>query len=280
MKIKVGRSNGFCNTLFGWAAIYNVAEINNAGIVTDLSELNHITLPNTTFQNNFSGYIPFSTNDEAIANNGFKLKNGNYIATCGFDYNRKINWYDENVESSPIQKMKLKDNCLSEKIKKECKDLVGVHVRRGDYKNPTDEFVPNSCLAIPDYWYINLMSEVVKINKNARFYLSSDGTLDQLKPFYDKFDITNKTGIRQVKHSLKVGLDLNGFIDLFSLANCEMIIGSISTWTMVANIMKWAPVIWPESKDQDLSTLKQYLHTPKQKTVDLLDILKDKNENN
>jgi len=278
MNIKIGRCGGICNTLFGWAGVYEVARINNADVVTDLPEMEHITLPRTTFQTNFDNYINFNSNDPNVVRNNFKLNpNFNYNATCLWGYNRRLSWCNPEEDCLfPIQKLKLKDDILDTKIKDVCQNLVGVHIRRFDYQQTNGRFIPSSGYAIPDKWYISIMEQIVERFPNIEFYLSSNGTQQELQIYYDNFKIINNKNINFNNDKPSNPYDpktLTDFIDLFALSKCKLIIGSVSTWSMISFILNNTPVIYPETSDQNLTSLRQYKFTPREKLVNINNIL-------
>lgn len=198
MKIKVGNEGGFCNRLFAWDALYKIAMINNAELVCDWTELEHISLPNTTYQTNFDNYKPFNSND--IAEYDFILEDGfDYYATCGFAFAREIrskNLPNKEI-TSQLHKICLNSSELQIKIQNTCKKVVGIHIRRGDYGDGKhNNFIPRCPHSIPDSWYLNIMTQLKELNSDVTFYLSSDGTDEELQIFYDKFNIINNKTIQ------------------------------------------------------------------------------------
>ena len=128
----------------------------------------------------------------------------------------------------------LKDKSLEEEIKLKMKDVVGVHIRRGDVVDALDIDHPmfDQQPIIPDNHYREVMSKY----KGKRFYISTDGSWDEVKFLYDEFDIINPyvekktaptSGTMRVKHTFtKVEA-----LDLFHLLHSEEFVMGLSTWS-------------------------------------------------
>lgn len=138
---------------------------------------------------------------------------------------------EEYIIDEPIT---LKDTSLEEEIKLKMKDVIGVHIRRGDVVDALDIDHPmfDQQPIISDNHYREVMSKY----KDKRFYISTDGSWDEVKFLYDEFDIINPyvvkktaptSGTMRVKHTFtKVEA-----LDLFHLLHSEEFIMGLSTWS-------------------------------------------------
>lgn len=129
----------------------------------------------------------------------------------------------------------LKDKSLEEEIKLKMKDVIGVHIRRGDVLDESlNSNHPNhgNQPIIPDNHYREVMSKY----KDKKFYISTDGSWDEVKFLYDEFNIINPyivkktaptSGTLRCKHTFtKVEA-----LDLFHLLHSEEFIMGLSTWS-------------------------------------------------
>ena len=127
----------------------------------------------------------------------------------------------------------LKDKSLEEEIKLKMKDVIGVHIRRGDV---TDELSPNhpnhgNQPMIDDNYYRNIMREY----KDKKFYISTDGTWEETKWLWEEFDIINEwtETIRNAFHTFNGTFPFTKVeaLDLFHLLHSEEFIMGLSTWS-------------------------------------------------
>ena len=267
MKIAVKQFDfcgGLCNRIFAWECIYEIAKINNANIVCDWKELEFLDLPNTTYETNFNNYLPFNSNNAQLVKNNFLFDpKNNYMAICGFDFNRIFEETHYREKKSPKQQIKLKDCVLEKKIEEITKDVVGVHIRRGDYKN-IEKFTTRARFRTPDQWYLNLMNQYKEKFDNIKFYISSDAEKSMLKIFYDNFDIIDcdyilgKKTDKNMMLGPKLSCNYEDVVDLIALGKTKEIICSVSTWSMFAYEANNKPYIWPETEDQKLSSIKYW----------------------
>jgi len=267
MKIAILQNNpGLCNRIFIWECIYEIAKINNATIVCNWEELEFLDFPNTEYDPNLTGegYIPFNSMNKNLISNNFVLPKGyNFIATCGWGFNRHFEETHYREKKSPKQQIKLKDNELSYKIEETVKNAIGVHIRRGDYRH-SDKFILSSGICTPDYWFINLMNQYKDKYRDVRFYISSDAEKDMLKVFYDNFDIIDCESILGRKankfrsSNAKASCPPDGIVDLFALSKTKEIICSVSTWSMFAYQTGNKPYIMPAVENQTLESIKYW----------------------
>lgn len=103
-------------------------------------------------------------------------------------------------------------------------NVIGVHIRLGDYSND---------LRTDIHWYRNLILEIQsQLNSPFQFNVFSDGTDDELKP------ITDLKNVRRVFFG-------NAFSDIIALSRCQLIIGSDSTFSGWGAFLGQVPVIFP-----------------------------------
>ena len=314
MKIKVGNGGGFGNRLYSWETMYEIAKINNAELECDFSELEHLILPNTIYNKefNYSGAPDYNSNilgktlDNGYvttdSNNmiDFKLNpNFNYYPICGFGFNRHFNTIHINSGIYPKQQMKMKDSLLFDKIQDITTDCVGVHIRRGEAGHGKhDIFDPNRqgvayypVGTIPDFWYLSLMNQIKEIYPNIKFYISSNAKKEDLQVFYDNFNIITYRDIlstesehnhmesveeyqRCVNLKKSIDTDLSGIVDFYSLSCSNLLICSISTWSMCAYEMNNIPTIWPEARDQKLNSIYRFRNSIIRKQINIENIFK------
>jgi len=104
-------------------------------------------------------------------------------------------------------------------------NVVGVHVRCGDYFTPSEEHPVGSTFArTPHYFYLNSMNVCRAIDSSCRFFLASDGTDVELEPITSRFDVIR-------------GNPEDDVFDLWALSRCRIVVGSDSTFTVCAGII-------------------------------------------
>jgi len=112
--------------------------------------------------------------------------------------------------------------------------LVGVHIRRGDYK-----YFQNGKWCFSDQYYADKMAELARLLKrkagrNPVFLICSNDAIQT--DLFQTFD-----------YGYERRRDV---VDLYSLAQCDMIMGPPSTFTMWASFYNEVPVITMKQKDQ------------------------------
>jgi len=124
----------------------------------------------------------------------------------------------------------LKDKSLEDKIKLKMKGVVGVHIRRGDV---VDALSPNHGAhgiqpIIDDNYYRNIMSEY----KDKKFYISTDGTWEEVKWLWEEFDVINDyVKVRTRPKNYVFPFSKVEALDLFHLLHSEVFIMGLSTWS-------------------------------------------------
>ena len=113
------------------------------------------------------------------------------------------------------------------------------------------------------------MNDIVKVKPNQKFYISTNGDKEQLKVFYDNFDILdystildNIEDIDKSKNYLDYELNKNclrNVTDLFSLSYSKfLILHPESTWSMFAKWYKNVPSV-NVSDEFDIYNNRRYI---------------------
>lgn len=196
---------------------------------------------------------------------------GHYYSNFG--YMELPNLYSrenfENIER-PLSKIKLKHKSVEESIINEMKNVVGIHIRRGNGvpytiddlnslpENKRDKFslikrvmteqTHSTYLFHKDDLYFNIMDNMLKINPNQKFYISTDVPDDIMDYFYKKYknNLVDKTFILNVvydyilnsgfkKSDFVYGNVVENLVDLFSLSYTSFLVKvPTSTWSIFA----------------------------------------------
>jgi len=114
--------------------------------------------------------------------------------------------------------------------------LVGLHIRMGDFlpvANPADyQGLWNT--RVPLAWYVNICRQLkTALGNSVTFMLLTDGTETELKDFVDEFNpITN------------FGQPYAAVSDLLALATADVLVCSISSYSMWGVLLSGAPYFW------------------------------------
>jgi hypothetical protein len=201
-----------------------------------------------------------------------KLQNeGHYYSDFGYrDLKNLYPIETVNMIDRPFKEIKLRYKSVEEKIKYEVKDAVGIHIRRGngipfsedDLNSLPEEIRGNFELIkrIPRYQtdeiysfhqdelYFNIIDNILRLNPNQKFYISSDLPDEIMSYFYEKYgdNLLNKQNILDMvydyiitsgikKSEMEYGNVVSNLVDLFSLSFCKFLIKvPISTWSFFA----------------------------------------------
>lgn len=262
---------GLCNRLFFLEFIHYINSKNdsNFDVIVDKNqwlETQYLNIPNTKFTDyeniDFSDYIRI---DEKLLNKiireDFKLDTDKNYCT-DFQYTTLYDELDTH-ESFYIRKVTLKEsfNNLNNSIKKDCKDLVGIHLRRGRGVNYTeddikslpenirDEFLENKLVDsdarkfyifdfIQDKIYFDIIDTILEKNPNQKFYVSTDMDLKFISHWFEKYEdkILTKENLLL---SDKKNIHYHNIVDLFALSNTKMLIKfPVSSWSTFASLYK------------------------------------------
>lgn len=116
------------------------------------------------------------------------------------------------------------------------KVTIGVHIRLGDFKNPTDqsEYRGKFNISLPLDWYFNVCRELRRaLGDRLQFLLFSDGAPDQLKAFIDEFQPVTTFDLKNTVCS-----------DVLGLAECDLIVCSVSSYSMLSAFLGRGPYLW------------------------------------
>ena len=186
-----------------------------------------------------------------------------------FGYNEINKLYPKPVEKRPLSLIKLRHTFIEDFIRKNTFDVVGIHIRRNAGVYYTEEdletlspdikekyvkyhqetHIKNRILEyVQDSKYFNIMDNMLKINPEQKFYISTDLPLTMLSNFkkiYGDKIITRNELFGPVRdHLLNGGVNIDklkrgdvieNVIDLFALSFCKFLIKSGgSTWSEFA----------------------------------------------
>lgn len=119
------------------------------------------------------------------------------------------------------------------------KITVGMHVRLGDFGAvPTElsAYQGKFNLALPLQWYRNIATSLVReLGDKVQFLIVSDGTAEQLAPLLH--------GLSAVTTSDLPDSDCS---DLLALANTDLLVCSVSSFSATAAYLSKAPYLWFE----------------------------------
>lgn len=113
---------------------------------------------------------------------------------------------------------------------------IGLHIRRGDYKT-----FKNGRLFFTDDVYINYLKDAIRQygdGKNIRvFVCSNDRKLDK-----DRY-------VNAFPNTEIIFSDGTPDEDLCLLSHCDILIGTVSTFSLVASMYRDLPICWIDNKD-------------------------------
>lgn len=123
------------------------------------------------------------------------------------------------------------------------KVTVGMHVRLGDFgKTPTDlsGYKGQFNLALPLQWYKNIANSIQRqLGDSVQFLVVSDGTREQLQPLMH--------GLKTITTSHLEDTDCS---DLLALADADLLVCSVSSYSSMAAYLSKAPYLWFEPQLQ------------------------------
>jgi Glycosyl transferase family 11 len=113
------------------------------------------------------------------------------------------------------------------------KTIVGIHVRRGDYlTQPRVGFT----LVFPAQWYCDWLTEIWDDLEDPVLFLCSDA-LDQILPDFEKFSPITSRDLQIELPERTQDLDLEFYIDFFTLSNCDVVVASNSIFSFAACLL-------------------------------------------
>jgi hypothetical protein len=143
---------------------------------------------------------------------------GNYFDDLKNDPNVAKDYFNKIINVKSISKINNLDFT----------NIIGVHIRLGDYKNTSFETNTN--------YYKNIILNIKQAYKDKdkyKFYIFSDAKNDEIK------DILSISGIEKVFFG-------NALADLVALSKTKLIIGSDSTFSGLAAYLNQTPIIFPK----------------------------------
>lgn len=173
----------------------------------------------------------------------FNMRNNNFLEDAknktlvpyGWSYRdgKSVKKYFEEIKKyfEPKDEYLINVNIFFKNIREEDKIVVGVHIRRGDYKD-----FENGNYFFDDMTYIDKMKQIKSIfSKNIVFLICSDETINL--DIYEKNDLI-------VKKPFNTLIE-----DLYSLSYCDYIIGVPSTFSLWAAFYGRKPLCVIKKKD-------------------------------
>lgn len=143
------------------------------------------------------------------------------------------------------------------------KITVGMHIRLGDFGAvPTElsAYQGKFNLALPLQWYRNIASNLVReLGDTVQFLIVSDGTAEQLAPLLQ--------GLSAVTTSDLPDSDCS---DLLALANADLLVCSVSSFSATAAYLSKVPYLWfePNLQRHDERYFSIWGHEPAQQSKD------------
>ncbi len=115
--------------------------------------------------------------------------------------------------------------------------IVGIHARFGDYVTAGGEKKSPFIRATNEY-FLTVMQICREAMPGTKFFLASDGTVDELEFLYGDDVLKGRFG--------------DPLFDLFALSKCRLIIGSSSTFSTVAALYGNVPLLLPVMSKQEI----------------------------
>lgn len=141
---------------------------------------------------------------------------GGYFFDLKEDYALSVNFLKESINKNVLKLLENINFC----------DVIGVHIRCGDYKNSSlfteISFYKEIILKIKDFF-----------GNKYKFYIFSDGSNDELK------EILSIDGVTRNFFG-------NAVADMIALSKCRMIVASDSTFSGMAAFLEQKPIIFPK----------------------------------
>lgn len=122
---------------------------------------------------------------------------------------------------------------------------VGMHVRLGDFKAAVDlnEYRGKFNVSLPLQWYINIAKSIVnQLSDRVQFLVVSDGSAEQLAPLLNECNAIASSDIPDSDVS-----------DMLALANADLLVCSVSSYSAWAAFLSSAPYLWFEPNLQTLN---------------------------
>ena len=321
---------GLCNRIFHWELAYEINKQNDFKYFILLEkkywpEHKLLDLPTTKIISNVEGdsyeveklkFIavydtinkkintakPLHSDDieKMFKEGNLKLENdGHYYSN--FEYIDLFNLYSQEKFKSlerPLSKIRLKHRSVEDSIINEMKNVVGIHIRRGNGipytkddlnsipKDKRNEFnlikreianQPHPAYSFHrDNLYFDIMDNILKINPHQKFYISTDVSNEIMDYFYEKYknNLVDKSFILNVvydfilnsgfkKTDFVYGNVIENLVDLFSLSYSSFLVGvPKSTWSIFAKNYTKKESVWV-TDDWETTIKEKYIKTLK-----------------
>lgn len=199
-------NRGIVNKFLKWEVVYQIAKLNNLGIMLNWTELDYIELPNTVKGDILQSPGPMGVFYSKELEPEFKLDNKDWICACGMDYTDKFN--EINAQNRTLSLLKFKNlDSLIRSISSE--DCIGIHAKKGCDKN----------------WFIKNIKDNIAKNPEAKFYLSTNGDFNDVEEIFNcSPKIIDFSYFSNTKDE-----NYNKIIDLCALSHCKLILGSLGS---------------------------------------------------
>ena len=117
--------------------------------------------------------------------------------------------------------------------------IVGMHVRMGDFGAPTENleaYRGQFNLALPLAWYRNVARSIRRtLGEHVQFLVISDGNAAAVQAIFEDIAIITTSDIADADCS-----------DLLALANADLLVCSVSSFSTTAAFLSHAPYLWFE----------------------------------
>jgi hypothetical protein len=226
---------------------------------------------------------------EVLTNQKINLTEKRYYVDFDWDYVGEFRVKYKTHTPSGLSRVRIIQKSIADATKSTGAYAVGIHLRRGAgvFKSINDlKELPDSVSKNPEtqaihehtiykYYknsmYIRLIEEILQINPNQKFYISSDLKSNEYTFIKDRFGDRIKTRediIKNLPTGDVQGINFNNpadpdkvalesVVDMFTLANCQFILGAPhSTW--LDAITKIRPVRYMSIKNPRDTILKEY----------------------
>jgi hypothetical protein len=280
---------GLCNRLLHWEVAYEINKANNFEFEIMLQqrywpELSLIYLPNTSFTSHIENEsveseknrflyayhhgenvnpLDYESLKKMFKTGKLKLDDEHYYSNFGFKLIRDFYGDSKVIGERPLKHIRLKHSFIEDFLRRNTKDVVGIHIRRGvgiryteddinslpeevkdRYRayqifNRSSETVSPKYNFVQDKIYFNIMDKMLEYNPKQKFYISCDLPYDLFsyyKKIYKDNIITKHDFLPlvtqyllnsniSVEH-LKYGNVIPNIVDLFSLSFCKFLVKS------------------------------------------------------
>lgn len=213
------------NQLLSWVKGRHVTRhLNNRKLLINYAELGQCVLPNT--DNRIMDTSAWPESDTK----GLASCQGNCVWTevwDNFPPNHEMRTYLYQIQFDNTILDKVKDGLGAE-------GTIGVHIRYGDFLSvdPNNPITIPSFVRAPNEYYTAMVDQCRELLPKHKIFLATDGTPDEVKWFTDRY--------HPLEHANKIAL-----LDLLTLSRCDIIVGSNSTFSLIASILGKKPITVP-----------------------------------